>query len=184
MKAAQRIDWIYEVFKGGTVARCHTIDTVKPYNNAEHTYYAVMIANEICDDINGHNATPFINDYSVIHYLLIHDLHECESGDLPAPFKKKYPAIGQQLKEHAVAWRGKNLPSRYKGVSITGKELAIAKMADYLELMRYCIKEYNMGSNNTLEMFSRAKQYIKELNEEVKSRFVMELIMKLTGELV
>lgn len=174
--------WIKKVFEAGMVKRCHTINTIKTYNNAEHSYFAVMIAIEICNSYNDQKTKIHeVNSANVTKYLLTHDLHEIESGDIPAPMKRASRHFAEMIKEHAYKWRRENLPKFYK-IILTDTEKRIGKMADSLELMRFCVEEKSMGSNAVDTMYKKARSYVIGYNSTIRCSYVSRLIMELDSQ--
>ena len=130
--------WLETCRHSGKVERTHTIPTIQRYNNAEHVYNAIMIAIELC-------RLAGVGSSKVIKSLLVHDVEEVYTGDIPANVKME-----ENLKEILSGieedWVNENVPKHHNNIKLTDTQYQIAKIADSLELVYFCIDEALMGN--------------------------------------
>ena len=154
------MNWLMTVFSAGQVERCHTMKHHGSYSLAEHSYYCVMTARHIVLLDAGTIFPDSVRIEAITDYLLIHDLHELESGDIPHPFKRDNEPLQFFLKHNAEDWRSANVPEQFN-YQLTELEYAVAKVADYLELMRWCGSQSRLGSRNSVKvMYEKAKDIV------------------------
>lgn len=151
MSAVTAIERVKLYRKGLNVERMHTVAHITPYNNGSHSANAALIAIELCY-ING------MDCYSVIKYMLMHDIAEGYTGDIPANVKVDNPELKKVLDKVEKQWEERNLPHM---PDLHGDEVFIAKAADLIELGMYCIDEIRMGNeDNMLPVLANVINYL------------------------
>lgn len=147
------------LIKAGITKRWHTKLTLKEQSVAEHSWGVAMIVNHI-----------YPNNAALIMAALTHDLHEIESGDIPYPFKKKYPEVGRQigLQEDQFC--------RDNGIDFAlGEEFKHAlKWADMFELYLYCRREISLGNQLMYDTLDTAFKVLRDMgppNERAEKLF-------------
>lgn len=165
------ITWIEKARRGGNVQRMHTEPTLQPYNNAIHTFNAIIIAKEICYSMA-------MEDTYITDYLLVHDLPEEWLGDMPAPAKKDC-TMNKCMTALEGTWYSAHLPQHYDlDGMLTDADMALIKCADYLELCNFCLTEMEMGNRAIRHVYENSSRYIMAQNELLQS----ELVTKLDSE--
>jgi len=152
------LSWLHTVRHSGQVKRCHTVPTLQTYNVAEHSFNAIVIAQTICSELDyrmehtiGATRTLVeLSDSNITQYILLHDLAEGYTGDIPANVKKE-TAIKSILDEMESKWGEENVPT-YMNVSLSQQEYVVAKLADTLELCMFCKDEITMGNRHPAMM--------------------------------
>lgn len=89
-----------------------------------------------------------------------HDLPECITGDLPAPFKRKVPGLREAcdkeeqslLREHGMGFH-----------SLTPEEARWLKLADSLDGAMHCLEERRLGNSTLDKIFWTFIDYVMEI---------------------
>jgi len=167
------LKWLQTARHGGLVKRCHTVPSLQSYNVAEHSFNAILIAHTICKDLDWkvrydsaeHSRWLNIDEAKITHYLLLHDLPEGYTGDIPANVKKEtnIKSVMDRIEEE---WYNKHVPD-YMKQTITDHEYVVAKLADVLELCMFCKDEIQMGNHHPamVLMADRASAYALNYSE-------------------
>lgn len=155
------LEWIQNSRYGGRVNRVHAVPTITPQSVAEHTFNSILIAHEICQDVKADRHCE-IDEAKVMQYILLHDVPEMYTGDIPAYIKKG--GVKSLLEELEDVWRQEVMPDYHKNIEMDVVELGIASLVDSLELVMFCIDEFNMGNRDPLflNMFEKGLKYAKE----------------------
>lgn len=139
--------------KGLKVERLHTVSHVTPYNNGFHSCNAALVARELCK----------INDIEdsgkVILYMLLHDVAEGYTGDVPANVKREFPNVKLAMDEAELAWEEDHIDDM---PLLTDVEMQIAKAADTIELGMYCLEELALGNTNLSLVLANVVNYLYE----------------------
>lgn len=167
--------WITKARMGGDVERMHTIPTLKKCNVAEHSFNAAILAIEICNKLE----MKFAAD-AVVSYLLIHDIPEHVTGDIPGNIKKEHEALKRVMTAIEEDWEEENIPFHYmRWASLTAHQKTVAKASDVLELMFFCMEEVRRGNNDgrVSTMFYKAKGFLDEesLYEDMSDRMKADI---------
>lgn len=136
--------------KGLHVERMHTVRHITPYNNGFHSCNAALLAMELCK-LNK------MNDSSIIKYMLLHDVAEGYTGDIPANVKVDNPDLKHALSAVEKHWEDKFLPDM---PDLCAEEKVIAKVADLSELGLYCLEELTLGNKNTISILINVVNYL------------------------
>lgn len=134
------------------VQRYHTAPTIYRQSVGEHTFGAIAILLEVWDGDEGLDR--------LIHALMQHDTPEVVTGDAPAPAKRMYSELehGLRVAEAGVA-ADYDLPL-YDGLS--DEELKLLKFCDRLELVIFCIEEFDMGNRHAATMARNMMKAMKD----------------------
>jgi len=135
--------------RGGQVLRFHTEPFFRRQTVAEHTFGALLILYEIAD-----NVTP-----NLVRALLLHDLGEQYTGDLPAPAGWRNPQVRQSLDQDE-----RQFLQQFGTVTITDEERRLLEAADALDLCFTVLENLAEGRLDALSMVERL------LEPQVKSR--------------
>jgi 5'-deoxynucleotidase YfbR-like HD superfamily hydrolase len=130
---------------GNAVQRLHVVRHLMPYTNGQHSANAALLAIELCRL----NRLPIA---SVVEYMLLHDLAEGYTGDMPANVKWENPQLAAALTTTEERWcraHGLELPD------LSNEEAAICKFADMAELGLYCAEELTLGNRHVLPVMVR-----------------------------
>ncbi len=85
----RRLDRLRAQLEGGRVKRCHTVNIIGHYDNAQHSFNMLLIYCEMHP--NPHPDT--------MRAILYHDLAERYTGDLPAPSLTEFPELRKGIKD-------------------------------------------------------------------------------------
>ena len=190
------LQWLQTARHGGRVERCHTVPTIQSYNVGEHSFNAILIAHTICAQLDykinrvyedGHQMID-INEDNIAKYILLHDLAEGYTGDIPANVKKE-TNIKSVMDRIEDEWTKKHVPD-YMDATIDCFEYVIAKLADTLELCMFCKDEITMGNRHPsmLHMADRASAYAMNYRDGIGAKdfspaIVKEIVEDLRGML-
>jgi 5'-deoxynucleotidase YfbR-like HD superfamily hydrolase len=122
--------------RGGIVKRFHIFDVLKENTVAHHTFNVIALLILCVDDELSQN---------LILAAMQHDLAEQETGDMPAPFKRRVEGLRQHIQDAEEAILKENGLTNYEK-RLSKKELAWLKLADSLEGALYCGDEYQRGN--------------------------------------
>lgn len=136
---------------GYRVERLHTVPHHTPYNNGNHSANAAMIGYELAK-IN------HLKTSDIILALLLHDLHEADLGDIPAPMKRSSPEISKCISKAESNWDSHNIPD-YPALCQASKE--VVKAADIMELGLYCLDELQMGNKHIIHVLKNVIRYLE-----------------------
>jgi 5'-deoxynucleotidase YfbR-like HD superfamily hydrolase len=139
--------------RGGIVKRFHIFDVLKENTVAHHTFNVVALLILCVDDELSQN---------LLLAAMQHDLAEQETGDIPAPFKRRVEGLRQHMQDaEAEILRENGLPNYEKLLS--QKELTWLKLADSLEGALYCGDEYQRGNLSLREVGYVFLGYVRDL---------------------
>jgi 5'-deoxynucleotidase YfbR-like HD superfamily hydrolase len=143
-----------KLYAAGDVKRLHTVPTCQVHTISEHVYGSMLIAMELCDDLN-------LAPGNVLHTLLYHDAPEVYTGDIPAPAKRADADLHERLsileakfyKEYGISFR-----------TCSPLEYTVIHAADIADLAMCCIREKRMGNRTQIlaEVFGNCANYLKE----------------------
>ncbi len=160
---------------GLKVNRLHTIPHIQPYNNGFHSANATLIAMELCLSNN------MIANACIV-WMLLHDIAEGYTGDIPANVKVENPFLAIHLKEIEARWENLNIDLP----NLTDKQRRICKAADLIELGFFCLDELTMGNKNVTIVLKNVIQYLRGYHNILGvsdcCRYIISTSVKLTGE--
>lgn len=154
--------WIDTFRDAMAVQRAHTMRTIDPRPTVgEHTANAIAMALYLLQrfELTG------IRERVVMLELLFHDVEEIYTGDIPAPVKTNNPGFRHTLTDVEVAWRRVNMPET---PALTPPEHRLAKAADMLEFMAFCVQERQMGNRLIRPHFHKVEGFIVEFVDDVE----------------
>lgn len=121
-----------ELRMAGHVKRWHTWPTIRPQTVAQHSHAAAMLLWQVYPDAS----------QEMLMAMLVHDLPEVSTGDVPAHVKWASPEITAVLDAMEQSW----LEDNALDFELTPLETSILKFCDSFELMLWCIEELKMGN--------------------------------------
>ncbi|MDB4342600.1 HD domain-containing protein [bacterium] len=156
LKTSSQILGKFELFrKGNDVQRLHNVRFHGSYSVGEHTCNATLIAMEMCDLLHRYvgGTDNCAQSYVVLRYMLLHDMAEQYTGDIPAPTKWVSEKLAKTLQQLGNQWHEDNdmilpsMPYVYQ---------QICKFSDGLEFALWCDDQYtNLGNKNVCEPFRK-----------------------------
>lgn len=153
------------VLASGNVQRCHTIPTVKPQTVGAHTWRTLVILHWLY--------APEYPPPHLTHGLLMHDVPELRTGDMPGDIKHAdrvlAAAMDRQedafLSEHGIEYE----------VTIAD-ERRLVSLCDRADLAMYALDEVEMGNRNMLHVARKAFDMTVEIEQSIDGReFTQEL---------
>lgn len=142
--------------KGLKVERLHTTPHHQPYNNGFHSANAALIAMHLAVE----NKFTALSTSTVIKYMLMHDVAEGYTGDMPANVKRENVLLSNALAIAEDSWIERNnipLPD------LAHEEAVICKAADLIELGMFCRDEIAMGNRNMYFVMDNVMEYLEAL---------------------
>jgi len=122
----------------GRVKRLHTVPTTEIHTLARHVYGSQVIALFLLE------RNPSADVGRVLKALLIHDAPEVETGDIPAPTKRRDIAIYDALERmEKQFYEGHKL-----NVRLTALEADLVKACDILDLGLAIKEEFIQGNTH------------------------------------
>lgn len=140
------------IFSGGLVKRYHVMDTLRTQNNAEHSFGVAWLV---------YMLSGGMPSAALLIAALQHDLAEQDTGDLPAPAKRRL-GISEQFAEYEETIL---LEIGLLAQPLSEYELRILKLADCAELCLFCIREIALGNKQMHIVYQRGISYIHELGK-------------------
>lgn len=137
--------------RGAAVKRFHTLRTISADTVGEHSHSVATLVYIVLGQLAS---------AKLLAAALLHDLAECEYGDVPAPTKKSLREAGRLdigiLEDTLLAEVG-------LGVSLTSDEAVILKCCDILSGLLFCAKEKMLGNNNLSHVVDNYSRYYEGL---------------------
>jgi len=153
--------------QGGQVKRCHMISTIHEQTVAAHSFGVAWWC-----WLLSHENKPSPN---LLMAALGHDLPEGETGDIPAPTKRR---LG--INDLLADWEAQADASAFIPVfELTEDEARILKLADCLELLQHCIRERTLGNRTRAlaVMFLNVKIYSSEVAKTMFEDRVLKMLI-------
>lgn len=139
--------------RGFDVNRYHTQNMLIQETVGHHTANAMAIA--YCID-------PSVSKQVLLH-LLLHDVAEAYTGDIPAPVKRHDKNVKSALDYLEFTYLSKlNLYSP----TLLEEERFLVKCADLTDLICKCLVEVKMGNKLAYEVAERGVDYLIDLHEK------------------
>ena len=144
---------------GGGVSRFHTIPTIRSDTVASHTYGVLSLA---CAFVNagalGEKPDPR-KVSALLQAILIHDLAEQSTGDVPGPAKWGNPEFKRAMDREEALFEGRFLlhPQHLTDLDQeTQQELElILKWSDYGDGVLFCLEELALGNRGMSIVLAR-----------------------------
>jgi 5'-deoxynucleotidase YfbR-like HD superfamily hydrolase len=150
----------------GGVKRYHTVPIIGQQTVAEHSFQVCLILTQVFEKKVTAN---------LLKAALFHDLAEVETGDIPAPAKRRYKEL------HAGAIMAEvTFEREHKiDVGLSKEEHKMLKFADCYELVLFCFDQLELGNRNVLEVLGNGLAYLQELDGlGVTAEFLIETAEK------
>jgi 5'-deoxynucleotidase YfbR-like HD superfamily hydrolase len=141
--------------RGGRVRRFHTASLLKENPVGHHTFNLTSIL---------YCCVPKARlTMDLLYAAHLHDIPECDTGDMPAPFKRKVVGLREQMdnaEAEALAEHGLELPD------LSTDETRWLKLADSLDGAFQCLDEKRMGNKTMGIPFGNFMDYANALLDE------------------
>ena len=134
----------------GDVERYHTWPTLTKQTNASHTWNCIRIYLLIWGTISP----------EVAKYLMVHDVGELHTGDLPYPIKARNPALKSEvdrLEAEAREVLGVRLPS------LSEDEKIRVRFVDLADMCEFGIHELALGNRFALPIVTATREALYDL---------------------
>lgn len=135
----------------GNVRRYHTARIIGEQTVATHSFNMCLILMEVLEN-------PSVN---VLKAAMFHDLPELVTGDVPATFKWKFPAVADVL----TATEDVIIEEFKLNVELTDEERRALKFSDMLELCMFCCEQLELGNRSMLPILERGTNYLQQMSK-------------------
>jgi len=156
--------FVSEARAASEVQRCHTFHTHRPYSVGQHSYNAAMLALSLKAD--GECSMPAADIEQAVMMLLVHDIPEIYTGDVPGNVKWLNPVLAAVLSEAEYAWVERAVPKElhhlfYKFLDADMPEDIAARLSAIHALVKWCdVMELWLFLNEELEVGNRHTRVI------------------------
>lgn len=172
----QRLRWI---------DRCSNTPHIKPYSVAQHSFYVSLYAMVFAHLENDRLEEERYNLELVLQKALVHDLEECETGDILYPlhdenpeFKERLNYIRDQCIEHKIF---EELPllvrekfkQAWRSAKDDSPEGQLVACMDKFEILMYAFSEYSLGNKS---LYSIAGNAIRIIERDFRIPSVLEIV--------
>ncbi|PED64022.1 YfbR-like 5'-deoxynucleotidase [Priestia megaterium] len=161
----------------GEMVRYNNHAKIKNENVATHTFIAATNIFKICHKFNIPQAVKLL----ALEMVIVHDIGELATNDIPHNFKKANPELKKMLEVAELQFMKESMPEFYQSferlIRMEKAETLIAvivKLADTISVLQY--------SNNELDLGNKTPKMV-EINEDAKRR-VLILINKLEEKIL
>lgn len=139
---------ILAIRKGGDVKRFHTETMLKENLVSSHSWGVAVLLHDIAPSCSK----------NLIMAALYHDVAEHITGDMSAVTKWRFPELKQALDkvEDIVNTELKTKVFLYED------EAQMLKFADMAELVLTCVREYQLGNQEAMQIVSRGMDYLEK----------------------
>ncbi len=138
----------------GTVTRYHAWPTLRQQTVAEHSFNVLRLYVQIWGD----------PPREVTRYIVMHDLGELVTGDLPFPVKTRFPelkTITGSIESEAVKDMGFEWPE------LSDVHRTMIKICDLLEMTEYALLERQMGNHLALPIEEGTSEAVFSMVEQL-----------------
>ena len=104
---------------------------------------------------------------SVLGIILTHDVHELETGDLPAPIKRNMGLATELAHLENQFHIEHDIPTMTSALTVP--QIHIVQFLDSFDCVMFCLREIQRGNGMAHEMFHRAWQYAREKLDRINS---------------
>jgi 5'-deoxynucleotidase len=161
------IDNLFEVVRGGTIKRYHTLETIGEQSVGAHSWGVAIILQYL---------EPNVSKIAILK-ALTHDVAELYTGDIPAPVKWDNPDLVEVLKRIEDKYES-DIGIEYE---LTPQEIALGKQADMFELLVFCVRQRRLGNTNMNEVFSNGVEYLASINLNSRGKELLGYLTKIYG---
>jgi 5'-deoxynucleotidase YfbR-like HD superfamily hydrolase len=155
----------------GNVTRCHTLPTIKPQTVGAHTWRTLVILHWLYAP--GHPPS------GLTHALLVHDMPEILTGDMPGNTKHAHPALKNALdkiEKQFLAEQGIEEPK------LNSVSEDILNLCDSADLVMYALDEIDMGNINMVPVAIKARkmmyEHLSSLEQSSATTERMEILVR------
>ena len=168
------------------IERCSNTQHIKPYSVAQHSFYISLYGLIFACLENERKEDVFYDLGLVVQKGIVHDLEECETGDILFPIHNDYPEFKEKLdfirrkcidnevfKELPFVSRTR-LQYLWQSAKDNSPEGKMIACMDKFEILMYAIGELDIGNMSMIPIYTTAIKIIKEQFPQIKS--VMDVI--------
>lgn len=155
-----RADTFLLLRRSGLVRRLHTVPVVRGQTVGEHVYGSLIIAEYL---FHKNPEMAYDTKMMIFRTLLYHDAAEVETGDVPAPAKRRYPGLHMQLLAAEMLFDSRHGLE----VGLSARDMLFVKACDLLDLGFTCVLEASLGNRTREinEVYFNVLDYLKDCLE-------------------
>lgn len=128
----------------GNVLRCHTRPTIKQQTVGAHTWRALVILHWLY--------APGYPPPTLTHGLLVHDMAELMTGDMPGDVKHADRVLAAAMERHEEAFLATHgIPN-----GLSEQDNDIVSLCDRADLVMYALDEVDMGNRTMIDIARKA----------------------------
>ncbi len=153
------------------VPRWSIVRKIKDQNIAEHSFFVVLYASQLCDLLQLSEETTL----TVLTAAIYHDTDETFTGDIPGPSKRE---MVDATKSEAFASR--SMKARFGSAALLNflsakaePARSIIKCADLIDECMYLATEYQMGNVTMRGALDNARQ---RLEQAIKNMLIVHAV--------
>lgn len=163
------------LYRLSDLKRYNNMPRIKSESLAEHQYYCGLILIKLKDYITNIDYSQFC---VLLQYLLVHDVGELYTGDIPHNVKQDYPELRtmiEKIEDDYIKHHGFEFLVDY--VESNEDLKTLFKLCDTIQVVQYCQNEMKLG-NKTDIMFKIKNHALDLINSQVKLLKKHEVLSK------
>lgn len=153
------------LYRLSDLKRYNNMPRIKSESLAEHQYYCALILMKLKDYI----INISYSEYCVLlQYLLVHDIGELYTGDIPHNVKEDYPELRkllEKIENEKISSFG--FDGIINVIEISEKLQMLFRLCDTIQVVQYCENEKRLG-NFSQNIISIRQEAISLLTRQVK----------------
>lgn len=143
------------VLASGNVIRCHTSPCTQRQSVGQHTWRALVLLHWLYD--------PYYPPANLTYALLMHDVAEIHTGDMPGHVKAQYAPLAEYLDHLEHEFNVKHGLDHPRLAELTRDEKHTLQLCDRADLTLYALDELEMGNRFMSEVVRNAYQMTSDI---------------------
>lgn len=157
--------WFQKIQAGCDVKRFHTLRLLQDETVGEHSFRCALFADYIYTQITGKKSE------NVLRYMLLHDIPECDMGDVPFNTKDRDDDLSDALYQYEEEWIVNNVPftSYIKLMNESGMsslESTVCHYVDRYDAVLKLIEEYKLGNSKVVPLIEKGFFQLDKLEND------------------
>lgn len=175
------------IYRLNSLKRYNNIPRVKQESLAEHQFYIAIITMKLLELVD----IPLESKYVLLNYVLIHDIQELYTGDIPHNVKMDNPELKKLIEEIEDNWLSESI---FSAVNLSFKTfvdrdeslMLLFKLADHMQVVMYTLEEIEYGNKHheIYDIYKSANHLCEEIVAKLKQKRVLKGSFKHTDFLL
>lgn len=165
-----KLESLPTLLDAGGVVRCHTLPCLNRPTVGHHTWRTMVILHWLY--------SPGLPPSNMTYALLIHDMPELWTGDMPGDVKGDYPEVAAMFTRLDEAFEAKHELVTW----VTPSEQCLVSYCDRADLTLYALDEIESGNKRILPLAFKAKEMTQALLVKVRNSLLMDDIVLASAE--